>query len=102
LRPPDNPKGCCAAKGSEAIRDRFKQELHSLGLTKQIRANTAGCMDACEFGPTVVVYPDNVWYGGVKLEDVPEIIQRHLIGGDPVERLRIKFPPPKAAPAKPG
>jgi (2Fe-2S) ferredoxin len=67
--------------------------LHRRGLSKQIRANTAGCMDACEFGPTLVVYPDNVWYGGVKPSDVTEIIERHLIGGEPVERLRIKFPP---------
>jgi (2Fe-2S) ferredoxin len=78
----------------------LKQELHKRGLSKQIRANTAGCMDACEFGPTVVVYPDNVWYGGVKLEDVPEIIERHLIGGEPVERLRIKFPPRPLVPLK--
>jgi (2Fe-2S) ferredoxin len=57
-------------------------------------------MDACEFGPTVVVYPDNVWYGGVQLSDVPEIIDRHLIGGEPVERLRIKFPPKGPVPLK--
>ena len=88
-RPPGNPKGCCSDKGSVAIRDRFKQELHKRGLRRQVRANQAGCLDMCERGPTVVVYPEQVWYGGVRLEDVDEIIERHIIGGEPVERLRV-------------
>ena len=54
-----------------------------------MRANTAGCLDACAYGPTVVVYPEGVWYGGVRPEDVPEIVERHLMGGEPVVRLLI-------------
>jgi (2Fe-2S) ferredoxin len=88
-RPDDDPRGCCAAKGSEAIRDAFKGEIHRRGLKKQVRANGAGCLDNCADGPTVVVYPEGVWYGHVRLEDVPEIVESHLVNGVPVERLRI-------------
>ena len=68
LRDPSDPRGCCAAKGSPAIREAFKQELARRGLKGQIRANAAGCLDACATGPTVVVYPEGVWYGGVRVE----------------------------------
>ncbi len=54
-----------------------------------MRANKAGCLEQCEVGPTVVVYPDAVWYGGVTPADVDEIIDSHIIGGRPVERLII-------------
>lgn len=88
-RPPDNPKGCCAAKGSEAIAAKFKEELHRRGFKGKVRANKAGCLDQCELGPSIVVYPEGVWYGRVTLEDVNEIIESHIIGGKPVERLRV-------------
>jgi (2Fe-2S) ferredoxin len=89
-RPADNPKGCCALKGSEAVLERFKQELHQRGLKGQMRANAAGCLDACALGTSVVVYPEGVWYGGVQVDDVVEIIDSHLLGDRPVERLRMK------------
>ena len=89
-RDPGNPKGSCAEKGSEAVRDEFKRLLHERGLKGRIRANAAGCLDQCSRGATVVVYPEQVWYGGVKVDDVREIIEDHLIGGVPVERLRMK------------
>ena len=89
-REPGNPKGSCAEKGGEAIRDAFKQQLHERGMKGRIRANAAGCLDQCARGATVVVYPEQVWYGGVTPADVPEIIERHLLGGVPVERLRMK------------
>ena len=84
-----DPRGCCAAKGSEAIRQALKEELARRGLKREVRANAAGCLDACAHGPTVVVYPEGIWYGGVRVEDVPEIVERHLVNGVPVERLRI-------------
>ena len=54
-----------------------------------MRANKAGCLEQCEVGPTVVVYPDAVWYGGVTPADVDEIIDSHIVGGRLVERLII-------------
>ena len=89
-RDPANPKGSCAAKGGEALRDRFKKELYDRGLKGKVRANAAGCLDQCARGVTVVVYPEQVWYGGVRREDVSEIVEQHLIGGVPVDRLRMK------------
>jgi (2Fe-2S) ferredoxin len=89
-REPDNPKGCCAEKGAEQVRDTFKELLYERGLKGRIRANAAGCLDQCARGVTVVVYPEQVWYGGVRPEDVAEIVEQHLIGGVPVERLRLK------------
>jgi (2Fe-2S) ferredoxin len=88
-RPDDHPKGCCAAKGSEEVRALFKEELEKRGLKGRVRANAAGCLDQCAFGVTVVVYPDAVWYARVKPEDVREIVDEHIVGGRPVERLRM-------------
>ena len=90
-RPDGHPKGCCALKGSEEIHVLFKAELARRGLKGQVRANSAGCLDACEYGVSVVVYPEGVWYGGVRPEDVQEIIEQHLVGGRPVERLRMRL-----------
>jgi len=93
VRAPDNPLGCCAAKGSVQIREALKTELKQRGLSKRIRVNAAGCLDACEHGVSIVVYGESgeeAWYGGVTLEDVPTIVEQHLVGGCPVERLRIR------------
>lgn len=89
-RAPGDPKGDCASKGGEEVRDAFKRLLHDKGLKGRIRANAAGCLDQCARGATVVVYPEQVWYGGVTAADVGEIVDQHLIGGVPVERLRMK------------
>lgn len=88
-RAPDNPKGSCAEKGGEEVLSRFKEALFRRGLNRRMRANSAGCMDACAQGCTVVVYPEAVWYGRVTSADVHEIVEKHLLGGEPVERLRI-------------
>jgi (2Fe-2S) ferredoxin len=86
-RDPENPKGCCASKGAEAIREAFKKGLHERGLRGRMRANAAGCLDQCALGPTVVVYPEQVWYTVPTPADAEEIIEQHLVGGRPVERL---------------
>ena len=93
-RPPGHPKGSCAEAGGPEVREALKAELRRRGLDGQVRANGAGCLDACEHGATVVVYPEGVWYGGVTVADVPEIVERHLVGGEPVERLVIRFEAP--------
>ena len=88
-RPPGDPKGCCYEKQSEEIRNLLKAELKRRGMGAIVRANNSGCLDACEHGPTIVIYPEGIWYGRVTREDVEEIVERHLVGGEPVERLRI-------------
>ena len=86
-RPEGHPKGCCSEKGSEAIREFFKEEIRRLGLKGQVRANAAGCLDTCQYGPSVVVYPDGVWYRVGNLGDAKEIIERHIQRGETVQRL---------------
>jgi len=86
-RPSGHPRGCCAARGAEEVRSAFKKALKKRGLAGLVRANAAGCLDTCELGVSVVVYPEGVWYGGVRVEDVDEIVQRHVVGGEVVERL---------------
>ena len=92
-RPADDPRGCCKAKGGVEVRDKMKAELKARGISKLVRANNAGCLDQCERGVTVVVYPEQVWYGGVTVDDVAEIVDKHLVGGQVVERLLIPNQP---------
>ena len=88
-RPPENPCGCCDLTGSGDLQLKFKQELSKRGLKGEVRANKAGCLDQCEHGPTIVVYPEAVWYGGVTAADIPEIVESHLVNGNPVTRLQL-------------
>ena len=89
-KPPGMPS--CGAAGSEVVFQKFQEELMMKNLFDKMILTPTGCMGPCMFGPTVVVYPDAVWYGNVKPEDVPEIVEKHLIEGQPVERLRITHP----------
>lgn len=82
-------KGCCFSKGGKAVRDELKKQLAGLGLLGAVRANKAGCLDQCEHGVALVVYPEQVWYRGVKVEDVSEIVQSHILKGVYVERLLL-------------
>ncbi|MBA2539476.1 MAG: (2Fe-2S) ferredoxin domain-containing protein [Deltaproteobacteria bacterium] len=88
-----HPRGCCKAKGGIDVRDRLKSELGARGLSKMIRANNSGCLDQCEHGITLVVYPEQVWYGHVTEADIPEIVEEHLIHGRVVERLLLPEQP---------
>jgi (2Fe-2S) ferredoxin len=92
-RPPGNPKGCCKEKGAAEVRDEFKKQLYALGLKGVVRANNSGCLDQCATGVTVVVYPEQVWYGHVTVADVPEIIERHVLRGEFVQRLMLPDQP---------
>ncbi len=87
----DGDRECCADKGAEAGRAYAKQRLKELGLhgAGQVRINSAGCLDRCEEGPVLVVYPEGTWYTYVDQEDLDEIIEHHLVGGQPVARLKI-------------
>lgn len=86
-RAADHPRGSCQHRGGVGVRDALKQQLTTIGLGKRVRANSAGCLDQCEHGVSMVVYPEQVWYGGVTEADLPEIIASHLVGGVPVARL---------------
>ncbi len=92
LRPDTDERGSCAGKHSKDLREGLKRELKERGIRGTVRVNTSGCLDACEFGPTMVVYPEAIWYGGVQLGDLSEIIDSHIVGGKPVERLMIRDP----------
>lgn len=88
-REPDHPRGSCDPTQEERLQKAFKKALAERGLNRTVRANKSGCLDQCEHGPTVVVYPDAVWYGHVTEDDVAEIVERHIVGGEPVARLRL-------------
>ena len=88
-RPEGHPKGSCDPTGSGELHQAFKAGLAKRGLKGKVRANKAGCLDQCEHGPTVVVYPQAVWYGRVTMADVDEIIDQHIGGDAVVERLVI-------------
>jgi (2Fe-2S) ferredoxin len=88
-RADEDPRGCCAARGGEAVASAFKKKLFDAGFRRIVRPNKCGCLDQCAMGATVVVYPEGVWYGGVTVDDVDEIIEEHIKGGRPVERLVI-------------
>ncbi len=88
-RDPEHPRGCCDPQRTGDLQRAFKAALTRRGLMKCVRANQAGCLDQCEHGPTVVVYPEAVWYGGVKPEDAEEIVEQHIVQGRPVARLLL-------------
>ena len=87
----DPPDKCCADAGAADMQAYAKGRIKALGLNGKgsVRVNKAGCLDRCEEGPCLVVYPDNVWYTYVDREDIDEIIDRHILKGEIVERLAI-------------
>ena len=87
----DAGRPSCNQCGSAKLREYAKQRMKQMGLAGpgQVRVNQSGCMDRCEEGPVCVVYPEAVWYTFVDETDVDEIIDSHLVGGKPVERLKI-------------
>jgi len=89
-RPAGHPKGCCLEKGSAQVRDSLKAELQKHGLAAIVRANNAGCLDACEFGVSMVVCPEGIWYGAVTVGASPEIVERTIMKGEVIERLLMK------------
>jgi len=84
-------EACCADKNAVALRDYAKQRVKELGLAGRgkVRINQAGCLDRCEEGPCLVVYPEEVWYTYVDTHDIDEIVEEHLKNSRVVGRLRI-------------
>jgi (2Fe-2S) ferredoxin len=87
----DAPEKCCANAGAREMQKYAKERVKALGLSGkgEVRINKAGCLDRCEEGPIVVVYPEAVWYTYVDQHDIDEIIDRHVVNGEIVERLVI-------------
>jgi (2Fe-2S) ferredoxin len=88
-REPGHSRGCCDPDGGEALRSAFKAEIKRRGLAAHVRANRAGCLDQCELGPTVVIYPQAIWYGKVAPADVPRIVEETIERGVVVDDLLI-------------
>lgn len=86
-----NGEACCNAHHSQEMRDYAKAKVKALKLAGpgKARINQAGCLDRCQEGPMIVIYPEEVWYTYVDKSDIDEIIEEHLIHGRVVERLRI-------------
>jgi (2Fe-2S) ferredoxin len=98
VRPPNHPRGSCARKNSVELRDYMKDKAKAMGL-KGVRINASGCLDRCELGPDMVVYPDGVWYRYETKDDIDEILTEHLQKGGRVARLMLK---PEDGPKKAG
>ncbi|MFQ5733099.1 MAG: ferredoxin [Planctomycetaceae bacterium] len=88
-RSPGHRRGCCDPDGGEELRNAFKAEVKSRGLGPLVRANKAGCLEQCEHGPTVAIYPQGIFYGGVTLADVPRIIEETIENGKVIAELQI-------------
>jgi (2Fe-2S) ferredoxin len=87
-RAPGHTRGCCKAKGAEKLRDYLKGRAKQAGLD-DVRINASGCLDRCELGPTMVIYPEGVWYGYASEADLDEILETHLVRGGRVRRLML-------------
>ena len=88
-RPEDHPRGSCAAKGSAGILQEFMQQFEKKQLWGRYAVAGSTCLGTCGNGPSVLVYPEGVMYGGVSKDDVAAIIEEHLLGDKPVERLIV-------------
>ena len=90
-RTEDDPRSSCSARGSDDLLGYAKERIHELGLKGKVRVNKAGCLDACAYGPTMVIYPDDVWYSPKTKEDIEEIITEHIQNNRITDRLVIEF-----------
>lgn len=98
-RSADDPRGSCSKLGSQSLHEVFKQETKRLDLKGTVRANKAGCLDRCTEGPSVVIYPEGVWYTVKTEADVKEIMERHVLNGQVVDRLLMPdHPAPNSLP----
>jgi (2Fe-2S) ferredoxin len=79
----------CDPGGQEELRSRIKKELKRRGLKPRVRANSCGCLDQCELGPTVVIYPQGIWYGRVKPSDAERIVEETIVNGRILDDLLI-------------
>lgn len=88
-RPPGHPRGSCQDKGCNAVYQAFMTEFQNRGLWADYLLTNTGCIGPCQNGPSVLVYPEGVMYGGVTPSDVTTIIEEHLLGNQPVDALKV-------------
>jgi (2Fe-2S) ferredoxin len=87
--------GDCKKRGSKEVRKVLKEELRERGMIGDVRVDSVDCLGLCKHGPNAVVYPGGIWYLGLTRSDVPEVVERHLEGGEPVKHLAAGFRPRK-------
>lgn len=87
-RAPGHARGCCADKGAEQLRNYMKRRAKEMRLD-DTRVNNAGCLDRCEHGPCIVIYPEGIWYSPKSEADIDEILVSHVQNGVPVPRLLL-------------
>ena len=90
-RAKEHPRGSCSARGSIPLQGYMKARAKKMKFEAKVRINRSGCLDRCELGPTMVIYPEGVWYTYSTRADVDEILDRHLRRGEIVERLLLTF-----------
>ena len=90
-RTKDDPRGSCSERGSDDLLDYAKKRIHELGLKGKIRVNKAGCLDACAHGPTMVIYPDDVWYSPKTIDDIEVILDGLIHNNSAGKKLIINF-----------
>lgn len=83
----DHPRGDCVRCGGLDIRMRFVHLINKNGLKGKVRANKSGCLDVCEIGPAVVIYPQNIWYTGISIDNVDEIFEKSILKNEVVKHL---------------
>jgi len=81
-------RGCCESHGASKLRGHLKARVKMLGI-EGVRINAAQCLDRCELGPTMVIYPEGDWYTYRTTEDLDEILERRILKGEQVERLML-------------
>jgi len=87
--------GDCKKRGAKDVRAALKSGLRAAGMNGEVRVDSVDCLGLCKHGPNAVVYPSGTWYLGLVEGDVPEIVERHLRGGEPVDHLAAEFRSPK-------
>ncbi len=84
---PGTSLSCCSGRGSAQVLEALRKELAAQGLMNDVQVTTCGSLGMCERGPNMVVYPEGIWYSGVQVADVPELVREHFSNGRPLERL---------------
>lgn len=87
-RPAGHPRSSCNEKGCQAVNDEIFRQWQERNLFGQVAVTASGCLGPCNIGPSVLIYPENVMYGNITVQDVTEIFEKHLIGNEVVERLK--------------